>query len=89
MDAYAPQASDTAPAVDRAVFEGLRAMTPVQRLRLASVASRALHRIAVAGLRLRFPEASEEELCRRAGARRLGRRLALLAFGPSAEAWLR
>ena len=84
---YVSQARDVAERVDRAMFDGIRAMSPVERLRSASRASRALHRTSVAGLRLRFPEADEEELFRRAGALRLGRELAVLAFGPGAEAW--
>ena len=85
---YAPQARDTREAIDRAVFEGFRAMTPLRRLEIAANASRALHRLSVAGLRLRYPDASEEELFRRAGAIRLGRKLTLMAFGPEAESWL-
>ncbi|MHC5063135.1 MAG: hypothetical protein ACYTG5_04070 [Planctomycetota bacterium] len=88
MPTYKPQARDTREAIDRQVFEGFRAMTPLQKLELASQASKALHRLSVAGLRMRYPEASEEELFRRAGALRLGRELTLLAFGPEAESWL-
>jgi hypothetical protein len=88
MSAYRPQASDTSEAVDRLVFDGFRAMTPEQRLRLASQAAAALERLSIAGLRLRFPEAEEEELRRRAGARRLGAELTRRAYGPQAEAWL-
>ncbi|MFT7537666.1 MAG: hypothetical protein ACI85K_003627 [Hyphomicrobiaceae bacterium] len=40
---YAPQASDTNENVDRAVFDGLRQMTPLRRLEIAARASRALH----------------------------------------------
>ena len=86
--AYVAQSRDTSEEVDRAVFDGIRAMTPLQRLEIATRASRALHRLSVAGLRLRYPDASEEELARRAGALRLGREPTLRAFGPAAEAWL-
>ena len=85
---YAPQASHVSEAVDRELFAGFSRMTPLQRLQLAVNASRALHRLSVAGLRLRFPAATEEELHRRAGALRLGPELTRLAFGPAAEAWL-
>lgn len=87
MSSYRPQSRDTSERVDRALFDGLRLLTPVQRLQIAARASRVLHRLSVAGLRLRYPEATEEELCRRAGAMRLGRELTLRAFGPAAEAW--
>lgn len=85
---YKPQSRDTTEAIDRQVFEGFRKMTPLQRLKIASQASLAVHRLSVAGLRLRYPEASEEELFRRAGALRLGRELTLKTFGPEAESWL-
>lgn len=87
MTGYRPQASDTTEAIDRLVFEGFRRMTPVERLVLAARASRALMELSVAGLRVRYPDASAEELHRRAGALRLGRELTLRAFGPDAEAW--
>ena len=88
VSSYVPQSSDTSEAVDRAVFAGIRAMTPLQRLQIATRASRALHRLSVAGLRLRYPDATEEELSRRAGALRLGAELTRKAFGPEAESWL-
>ena len=88
VSSYVPQSSDTSEAVDRAVFDGIRGMTPLRRLQIAARASRALHRLSVAGLRQRYPDATEGELSRRAGALRLGRELTLKAFGPMAEAWL-
>jgi hypothetical protein len=85
---YVPQADDVSEAVDRTVFAGLWTMTPLQRLQIAARASRALHRLSLAGLRLRFPDADEEMLFRRAGALRLGPELTRRFFGPAAEAWL-
>ena len=85
---YVPQATDISEAADRELFDGLRQMTPLQRLQVAARASRALHRLSVAGLRLRYPDAGEEELVRRAGALRLGADLTRRAFGAEAEAWL-
>lgn len=85
---YRAQASDTSEAIDRLVFEGLRRMSAAERLRLVTEASLALERLSIAGLRLRFPDASDEELRRRAGAKRLGRDLTLRAFGPEAERWI-
>lgn len=89
MSDYRPQARDTSEAVDRKMFERLRAMTPGERLAVAAQASVALERLSIAGLRLRYPNASEEELRRRAGARRLGRELTIRTFGQEAEDWLR
>ena len=51
-------------------------------------ATQALHRVSVGGLRLRFPEADDEELERRAGALRVGADLMRRVFGDAAEAWL-
>lgn len=85
---YRPQAEDVSEAVDRAVFDGFRQMTPQQRLQIAMQACRSLQRLAIAGLRLRFPQADDEELFRRAGALRLGPELTRWAFGPAAEAWI-
>ena len=88
MTGYQPQARDTSEQIDLLVFEGLRRMTPAERLRLAADASIALERLSIAGLRERYPNASEEELRRRAGAIRLGPELTRLVFGSAAEAWL-
>ena len=88
MSGYRPQSEDTAEAVDRLVFDGLAAMQPADRLRLAASLCAAAEQLSIAGLRLRHPHASEEELRRRAGALRLGRESTLRAFGPEAEAWL-
>jgi len=88
MSSYRPQANDTTVAVDQLVFEGLRRMTPAERLELAAAASRSLERLAMAGLRSRLSAASDEELRRRAGALRLGPERTRRAFGAAAEAWL-
>jgi hypothetical protein len=85
---YRPQADDVPEDVDRAVFDGLRATTPPIRLRIAARASVALHRLSVAGLRLRDPDASEEELFRRAGTLRLGPEFTRRMLGAEADAWL-
>jgi hypothetical protein len=85
---YRPQSEDCTEAVDRLVFERVRAMTPEERLLQAMDAYRAVERLSIAGLRAQYPEASAKELFRRAGARRLGRELTLRAYGPEAEAWL-
>jgi len=84
-----PQASDTPEAIDRLLFNGFRALTPGERLAMAGRASVALERLSIAGLRLRHPQAGEDELRRRAGPLRLGRGLTIRTFGPEAEDWLR
>ncbi len=88
MTGYRPQSEDTSEAVDRMVFDGLHAMTPVERLELARLACQGVHRMTIAGLRMQFPDAGDEELDCRAKARRLGRDLTLRFFGADAEVWL-
>jgi hypothetical protein len=88
MTRYRPQASDTTVAVDQLVFDGWRRMSPAERLELAAAASRSLERMVIAGLRSRFPGACEEDLRRRAGARRLGPELTRRAFGAAAAGWV-
>jgi hypothetical protein len=88
MGGYRPQASDTTRAVDEFVFDGLRRMSPAERLQLAAAASMAVERLSIAGLRERFPDATDEELRWRAGAIRLGAELTRRAFGTQAAAWL-
>jgi hypothetical protein len=87
VSGYVPQASDVSEAVDRAVCDALRELTPSQRLQIAMRASRALHRLSVAGLRLRFPAASD------ANSNVVPARCVSvpswtrMAFGPAAETW--
>ena len=88
MSTYRPQSRDCSEATDRLVFEKIRGMTPTERLRVTSDACEAANRLLMAGLRAQYPEASEEELRCRAGARRLGRELTLRMYGSQAEAWL-
>jgi hypothetical protein len=83
MRGYQPQSNDASVVMDRLVFDGLRAMTPAERLLLAQDMILAAEALTLAGLRLRFPAASELEL-----RRRLGRELTLRVYGPEAAAWL-
>ena len=88
MSLYRPQSEDCSEAMDMLVFEKIRGMTPTERLRAASAACEAAERLLLAGLRAQYKDASEEEIRRRAGARRLGRELTIRMYGSQAEAWL-
>lgn len=68
--------SDTHPEVARMILEGYRAMTPERRLELACEMSVALRTLTFAGLRSRFPDASELEIERMAAEIYLGPGLA-------------
>ena len=69
-----PLASDTPFDIEERQIEGWRAMTPAQKAALVSGTTRAADRMAMAGIRSRFPGASEREQFLR---------LALLKFGPT------
>lgn len=76
-----PQSNDTPLAVEREQFARLRELRPEERLRLGGRLSASLERLVIAELRQRFPDASDDELRRRAGVRRLGRELAVRMYG--------
>lgn len=73
MSAYRPQSDDVTSAMDRATFDRLRAMTPEARLRAAAERTEAALLLTLAGLRLRHPAASDDELRVRAAVQRYGR----------------
>jgi hypothetical protein len=52
---------DTAAPIEQRQIEAWRRMTPLEKLRLVSDASRAVTDLAKAGIRLRYPGASERE----------------------------
>lgn len=69
---YRPQATDTAEWADRLQFERWRSMTPTEKAELLSSLCRALHELALAGLRARRPELDEAALEEEAARIRLG-----------------
>lgn len=81
MSASSPLSRDTSRAAERFLLDRLRALSPAQKVALVRRACRATETWKRAGLRLQFPDASEEELRRRAGALRLGPELARAVLG--------
>jgi hypothetical protein len=76
------QSIDTSPESERVLIELLR-RTPIwRRLQLAYEMSAAAREMARAGLRLRYPDASEKELQRRFADLHLGPELAQEVYGP-------
>jgi hypothetical protein len=57
-----PKISDTHPEAERVQIEGLRAMTPARRIRILDELSMTVRTLALAGIRHRFPNASEGEM---------------------------
>jgi hypothetical protein len=75
------QSDDTSEAVEQRVLAGYRAMEPWEKLRLVSELSSASFELAAAGLRLRRPELSDEDVRLILAARRLGPALVRRATG--------
>ncbi len=59
--------SDTAPAIERIVIEGYRAMTPAQKLARVEDLRRVSLGLAEARIRREYPQASEREVLMRSG----------------------
>jgi hypothetical protein len=73
-------ASDTSLAAERAQVELWRRMSPIEKLHAVTETTRAVLQLSLAGIRLRHPEASEEECMLRLAILKLGRRLACQVF---------
>jgi hypothetical protein len=65
-------ATDTTAAVERRQVEAWRRLSPLERLRLVSDTTRAVTQLTLAGIRRRYPEASERECFLRLAAILLG-----------------
>jgi hypothetical protein len=54
--------ADTSPAQEERYFELLRRRTPAQRMKIVSATTRQMRHMAEAGIRLRFPNATEAQV---------------------------
>ena len=86
---YRPQSLDTDEETDRYLFERLRTLPPWRKAAMVTAAAGAAFELAMAGLRLRYPAASEDELRKRYAALVHGREVAVALFGwdPEREGW--
>jgi hypothetical protein len=75
-----PLADDTSADAARHQIELWRRMTPAQKLALVSSASHSVQVMAAAGMRQRYPQATEREIFLRLAVLRLGHQLALEVF---------
>ena len=66
------QSIDTHLSIEKMQFDALRRMTPRQKLEGVTRLNRLVERCAAAGLRRRYPHASEEEIAMRVRAQRIG-----------------
>ena len=76
---------DTSPEAERRQVALWRGMTPLEKARLVSSTSRATQLLALAGIRRRHPQASEEECMLRPGMLKLGAKFFLLAHPEAAK----
>jgi hypothetical protein len=74
--------SDTSPAAQRVLDEGLRRMPAWRKLQLVGEMNRMLDELALAGLRQRYPTATPTHLRRHLADVRLGPALAARVYGP-------
>jgi hypothetical protein len=77
--------TDTPPDVERIYFQIIRSMPVGQRFKLLEDLMMTSRRLALAGLRERFPNASESELRRRLATILLGPGLAAKVYGPEPD----
>lgn len=80
-----PKISDTNPEAERVQIQILRSMPSWQKFRLINDMIVTARKLALAGLRERFPNASEQELRRRLATLLLGSELAAKVYGPEPE----
>lgn len=64
--------ADTTAEIEQRQVDAWRQLSPLQRLRLVSDTTRAVTELALAGIRQRYPQASERECFLRLAAIRLG-----------------
>jgi len=77
--------SDTSPEVEAIMLDRMRQMTGSEKWRMVAELNAAVRAMALAGLRQRYPHASEAELRRRLAGLLLGEELAERAYGPAPE----
>ncbi len=73
--------SDTSPAAARFYHEHLRALSPRERLLIAARLSMAVRKLAEAGIRRRYPEASARDISTHLAIRMYGRRVVERVLG--------
>jgi hypothetical protein len=77
--------SDTDPQIEKVQIEILRAMPDWRKFQLLNDLIITGRKLALAGLRERFPNASQDELRRRLATLLLGRQLAMEVYGPEPD----
>ncbi len=73
---------DTPPETERVLFAMLREMPPWRKLEMVAQLNQAGRELALAGLKMRYPNATPDELRRRLADILLGNDLATRVYGP-------
>ena len=81
MSGYRTQAPDTSIEAERVLIQRYRNMSPAEKLAIVSALTQAAEDLALAGVRLRHPDAPHDELRLRVAARRLSPESMTAAFG--------
>ena len=85
MRTHAVLSSDTSLAAERAQVELWRTMSPLDKIHSVMEISRAVQQLSLAGIRLRHPEASDQECLLRLAVLKLGRRVACQVYPEAAK----
>jgi hypothetical protein len=85
MRTTAVLAADTSLEVERTQVELWRRMSALEKLHAVSESTRAVLQLSLAGIRMRHPEAADEECRTRLAILKLGRELACRAFPEAAR----
>lgn len=80
MSEYVTQARDTSEKAERFWFDRMRMMEPWQKLEMVARLNRQTQALALAGLRMRYPDATDHELRVRLAAARYDRQTMIRAF---------
>jgi hypothetical protein len=83
---YRVQATDTTYPIEQMLVAAWRVMSTADKARQLVECCRAVDQLALAGLRLRHPDADDAELRRRVASLRLGAELACEVYGPEPTA---
>ena len=76
---------DTPPETERVLFAMLREMPPWRKLEMVAQLNQAGRELALVGLKMRYPEATQDELLRRLADILLGGEVAARVYGPVLE----
>lgn len=76
-----PSSLDTSPAAQAFLIEGFRRMSPQRKLERVREMTRAAQQMALARLRVQYPDATDRELSLRLASLWLPRELMIRAFG--------